>query len=79
MKAIPASSTRSRIRAASSTLRSMPLAVIDRLARLAGSQDRQGPVPLRSQNQNHVNVFAPRKHTEAVDRRGPKLDRHLMP
>ena len=51
---------------------------IDRLARLAGSQDGQGTIPLGGRDKDDVHVFAPGKHAEAIDRRGAELDRHLM-
>ena len=51
---------------------------IDRLARLARSQDRQGAIPLRGQNKNDVHVFASGEHAETVDRRGAELGRHLV-
>ena len=78
MKAIPASSTRSLIRAASSTLEIHAAGAIDRLAGLAGRQDRQGAIPLRGQNKNDVHIFALGEHAETIDRRGAKLDRHLV-
>ena len=78
MKAIPASSTRSLDPCRVFHAEIHAAGAIDRLARLAGSQDRQGAIPLRGQNKNDVHIFASGEHAEAIDRRGAKLDRHLM-
>ena len=77
MKAIPASSTR--------CLTAPPLpgqvhagGAVDGLAGVAGRQDRQGPIPLRGEDQHGVHVFALGQGAEAVDGRGAELGGRLL-
>ena len=78
MKAIPASLTRLLDPDRVFNAEVHAAGAINRFARLACRQDRQGTIPLRGQNENDVHIFASGEDAEAIDRRGAKLDCHLL-
>ena len=78
MKAIPASSTRCLTNSASSKLQVHAGGAVDRLARVAGRQDRQRPIPLQREDQHRVEVFAMGQHVITVHGGGVELGGRLL-